>query len=434
MTRLLQLGLVSCLAAGVFATSGCGDDGASQGGGGETATGGAGGSGGNGGSGGATGLVCEAPLISKGPWVVGIDGTSAKIRWEACAPGSISGVVIEPEAGGPALSVDSVESEFELTTTYTAPLSSIAPPDWAGTYYMHEARPAALLPGTCYRFHLAADEQRSGRFCTARPTGSAFTFMAIGDTNPALGSTDDTLSHALPQNPDFTLHGGDIQYYDSLLETWAFWFPIMQPMLSQGGFFPAIGNHEAETSEELSEYALRFFGEPGFDGGETYYRFESGGIWFFSVNTEEPISQGSAQALWLQASLEDASAQPGYRGGVVFFHRPLVTCGDTGDDPAALAFLGPIFETTGVLFVLQAHMHGYERFEFGSGPTYLTCAGGGGLLGDVDENIDRPYCVDRLASGAFYHAAIFDVGATEIEVRVIDRDGVVQDSFQKALP
>ena len=43
-------------------------------------------------------------------------------------------------------------------------------------------------------------------------------------------------------------------------------------------------------------------------------------------------------------------------------------------------------------------MHGYERFEFGA-LTYLTAAGGGGLLGDPDENVARTYCDKRVASG-----------------------------------
>jgi hypothetical protein len=225
--------------------------------------------------------------------------------------------------------------------------------------------------------------------------------MAIGDTNPALGSTAGTLSHVLPEKPEFILHGGDIQYYESRIETWASWFPVMQPMLSQGAFFPAIGNHENEQSDELSQYALRFFGGAGFDGKDTYYRFENGGVWFFSI---------------------------------VFFHKPFLTCGDTGDNPAARTWLEPIFLQYKVLFVLQAHMHGYERFELPNGLTYITTAGGGGLLGDTDANTSRDYCVDRVASGAFYHAMIFSVGATDVSAKAIDQDGMVRDTFSKPIP
>ena len=39
-----------------------------------------------------------------------------------------------------------------------------------------------------------------------------------------------------------------------------------------------------------------------------------------------------------------------------------------------------------VPLVLQAHMHGYERFEY-NGITYVTTAGGGGNIVDVNQNV-----------------------------------------------
>jgi len=430
MRTLLVLGPLArrTVVAVACSLAACGDDSVTGGAGGGSSDGAAAG----GGAGGAPGLVCGEPFISKGPWSFAIDETSARVRWEACAADSNGEVVFQPEDGGAEATVGSVESIFELTTTHT-PLGE-NPPDWAGTYYMHEAELSGLTPSTCYRYHLAADDTRNGRLCTARSSGESFKFMAIGDTNPALGTTEHVLFNALTRNPDFTIHGGDIQYYDSLLETWASWFPIMQPMLAQGGFFPAIGNHEVENDEELSDYSLRFFGGAGFDGGETFYQFHNGGVWFFNVNTEEPISQGSPQAIWLTAAIEAAALDPDYRFGVVYFHRPLVTCGDTGDDPAARAFLEPVFDANGVLFVIGAYMHGYERFDFATGPTYITAAGGGGVMGDVDLNIDREYCVDRVASGPIFHAIIFDVGPAEVSLEVVDDAGVTQDTFTRAIP
>lgn len=398
-----------------------------------TGTGGEAGTGGAGGAGGEGAFVCPAPFVSKGPWVLAVDETHAKIRWEACQEGADPDVVLTPEGGGPEQIATSTTTSITLTTTYEAPLVNNAAPDAAGTYYMHEASLSDLQVGSCYTYALAADTTRKGRFCTARPSGEPLSFLAIGDTNPGLGHTAAVLANALPENPDFTIHGGDIQYYDSGLETWASWFPVMQPLLSQGAFFPAIGNHESEKSEELAEYALRFFGGAGFDGGETFYRFQSGGVYFFSLNTEENIGQGSAQATWLEARLSQVSAEPGYRFSVVFFHKPLVTCGDTGDNPEARAYLEPIFLANKVVLVLQAHMHGYERFELG-GLTYMTTAGGGGLMGNVDENDERAYCVDRVASAPAFHTVIFRVDAATLTGTTVDDAGVVIDTFVKDVP
>ncbi len=395
-----------------------------------TATGGSGGGGGEGGG----APACVAPFLTKGPWSLAVDATHAKIRWEACASGSDPGLHFTKDGGGAEQAATSTETPITLTETYKAALNPDAPPDAAGTYYTHEAALEGLEQGACYTFSLDADPLRNGHFCTAKASGEDFRFLAIGDTNPGLGHTAGVLANVLPEKPQFTLHGGDIEYYDSGLETWASWFPVMQPMLSAGAFFPAIGNHESEKSTELADYALRFFGGAGFDGGETYYRFETGGVHFFSLNTEESIGQGSAQATWLEAKLAEVEQTPGFRFSVVFFHRPLITCGDTDGNAPARAFLEPIFLEHKVPLILGAHMHGYERFELDNGLTYITTAGGGGLMGDVDKNVARDYCDKRAASAPAFHGVIFDVTTGKLAGKVIDESGVVIDTFEKTVP
>lgn len=380
------------------------------------------------------GLVCDGAGISKGPWVLAIDGQGAKVRWEACREGTTKGLKLAPEAGGNPIEMQSVETPFEVTETKGAVLNPLAPPDWAATYYMHEAALSGLLPGTCYTYELLGDASRKGRFCTAAPSGSPIRFMAIGDTNPGLGNNAfNVLSHSLQKAPDFTVHCGDIQYYSSFLETWASWFPVMQPMLSQGGFFPSVGNHESETPTEFNEYFLRFYQGAGFEGTDTYYRFETGGVYFFALNTEEPYGQGTVQGSWLEAQLDAASKSPGYRFSIVFMHRTLVTCGDSGQDSAVREQFAPIFAQYKVPLVLQGHVHVYERFDI-DGITYITTGGGGSKIGVVDENIERPECAMRLAAGAYSHALIVDVNATEIQGTVIHEDGSVPDSFVIPVP
>ena len=398
-----------------------------------TSTGGTGGAGGGEGGGGAA-FTCDAPHLTKGPWSLAIDETHAKIRWEACDAGTPGDVHFAKEAGGPEATAPSTETPITLTETYKAALNPNAAPDAAGTYYTHEAALEGLDPGTCYTYSLDADPARKGRFCTAHPSGDDLRFMAIGDTNPGLGHTKGVLASVLPENPELIVHGGDIEYYDSGLETWASWFPVMQPMLSQGAFFPAIGNHESEKSDELSDYALRFFGGAGFDGGETYYRFSNAGVHFFSLNTQDMIGQGSAQATWLESRLAQVEQEPGYRFSVLFLHRPLWSCGDSDDNPAALEYFQPIFAAHKVPIVLAAHMHGYERFELDDGLTLVVTGGGGGLIGNIDENLARPYCGARVAAAPAFHAMVFDVGPGTLTGRAIDESGAEIDSFTKAVP
>jgi hypothetical protein len=396
--------------------------------------GGAGTGGTAGGGGAAEGLPCTTSGLSKGPWSLRVDGTSAVVRWEACRAGTKADVTYAPEAGGGEQTVTATEKAFVVNNTYTAALLPSAPPDLAGTWYMHEASITGLTPATCYAYHLAADAGAQGRFCTARAPGDPLRFWTIGDTNPGIGPyAAGVLAAILPLKPDFVLHGADLQYYDSGLETWASWFPVMEPMLAGGAFFPAVGNHEAEKPDEQQQYDARFFGGAGFDGNDKWYRFQSAGVWFFSLDTEESLDPGSEQGGWLIAKLEDATKQPGFRFSVVLMHKPLVTCGDTGDNPDARAKLEPSFQKFKVPLVIQAHMHGYERFDFGS-ITYVTSAGGGGKIGDVDANTARSYCGQRVVSGPFRHGVVFDLSAGTLKGTAIDHEGKTVDAFTLTVP
>jgi acid phosphatase type 7 len=384
---------------------------------------------------------CPGTGVSKRPWVLTVDGSSAKLRWEACRDGTSPEVSLMPEQGGAAQKFTAQATSFTINNTYKAPLNPNAPPDKAGTYFMHESMLTGLAEGTCYSYTLSQDSSATGRFCTARASGSPFTFVGTADTNPGLGESTSQLLHVINNKPyDFTVHGGDIEYYDSGLETWSYWFTKMTPMLAHGGFFPSIGNHESEKPDEYEQYYVRLFGKAGFDGTDGYYRFQTGGVWFFSLDTESAMVVGSPQYVWFEAQLKDASEKPGYRFSVVFLHRPFLTCGDTGQKDAERAGMEPLFEKYKVPLILQGHMHGYEHFEVPQPTdtsktfTYLTIGGGGGLLGDIDGNSNLPTCTMRTQAAKAYHIAVFDVKAGSIHTNVLGTDGSIIDSFDKQVP
>jgi acid phosphatase type 7 len=381
------------------------------------------------------GPPCPASGIGKGPWAIGMTRTSMIVRWEACRAGATSGLVYRPEGGGADVSVATAEKPFVLTVRHTAALGpQRSPDDVPGTVYMHEAAVTSLTPGTCYRYDLAADHALGGRFCTAQPDGGKVHFLAIGDTNPLLNDkTAKLLEKVVPFAADFVVHGGDIQYYDSHLETWAGWFPPMKPLLALGSLQPALGNHEHETDDELDDYSLRYFGHPSFGGATQWYRYESGGIWFHVLDTEQPIEPTTPQGTWLTAGLAEVAAMPGFRASILVMHRPLVTCGDNAQNDGARKAYASTLVQYKVPIVFQAHIHGYERFEI-DGITYITTGGGGGLIGDMDQNVSRPECAMRKVSGGFVHAVDVVIEGKELRAKVVDEDGKTRDSFVVPFP
>ena len=385
-------------------------------------------------AGGDVAIPCPGAGVSKGPWVIGVHGTAATIRFEACRAGVLGDIVLEPEAGGAPQTVPTKETATVVTQTFVAPFNPDAPPDYAGTWYMHEAALTGLAEATCYRYTLAADATAKGRFCTARKSGDTFRVLAIGDTNPGLGDTTSTLlEHLVPENFDFTIHLGDIEYYASTLETWALWAPKMAPMLRQGAFFPSIGNHESEKPTEYSEYVLRYFGSTGLPGSDGTYRFSSGGVHFFVLDTEEPIGPASTQAAWFAQEIVKAEQEPGYRFSIVYYHRPIVSCGDVSDSPESRQYYEPLFIQHKVKMVLQGHMHGYERFDFGN-IVYVTSGGGGGRIVDPSQHMERPYCNKRVAAGPIFHGTILEVKPGALDGKIIDETGAVRDSYSIPAP
>src|ERR1019366_5531095 len=97
------------------------------------------------------GVPCDSTGVSKGPWVLHVDGTSAVVRWETCRPGTPLGVSYAPETGGSKKHATATESAFVTLKTIRV-FNASAPPDFAGTWYMHDAAISGLSPSTCYSY------------------------------------------------------------------------------------------------------------------------------------------------------------------------------------------------------------------------------------------------------------------------------------------
>ncbi len=293
-----------------------------------------------------------------------------------------------------------------------------------------------LSPSTCYGYEVPAIAE-SGRFCTAHePTdhSTPIELLVIGDTSPKLGATGGLIDAIVDDSVEMTLHAGDLQYYDAIFETWAHWFPAHAPILAQGAFWPTIGNHEEERDGEYDQTYARYFANPSLtetgepDGTTAAYHFQSGGVHFFSVNSENDIGEFDADFSWLDEALTAAEATEGYRFSVVFFHRPIWTLAQHAPSESLRAIIDPILDAHDVPLVLQGHNHVYERFDV-DGRTYIVTGGGGSGLYSLDAQVeDRPDEVPlRVAAGVFQHGVRITIRETEMDLRAIDAEGAVQD-------
>jgi hypothetical protein len=123
---------------------------------------------------------------------------------------------------------------------------------------------------------------------------------------------------------------------------------------------PATGNHDYDTAEATGYFD--YFGTAAGDPAKGYYSYDIGAWHVVVLNSNctavtGGCGPGSPQEQWLRADLAAANA----RCSVTYFHHPLFSSGEHGDNPV----MAPLYQTMydyGVDIVLAGHDHHYERF------------------------------------------------------------------------
>lgn len=373
---------------------------------------------------------------TKGPWVIRVDTTSAVVRWETLIEPAAIEVGFEPLSGGTTMTVVGTSTPTEVTTSYGEDLRAVREPDLAGTYYLNDVRLEGLSPATCYTYRVTGYDTADGRVCTTHEATDHTTpihFLAIGDTNPTIGDTAVLLPHVLAPPPEFVVHVGDVQYYATIIETWRSWFRLMEPLLETGPMYPAAGNHEVEIPGEFDDYFARFWDAPGQDGETLHYHYETGGVHFFALTTEEELADRTEQVAWLETRLSEVEVEPGYRFSIVYFHHPIYTLSSHAPDMTLRAQIEPVLIAHGVPLVFQGHNHVYERFVVGD-VTYVTTGGGGAALYDLDVQDLPAEAPLRVAGERAHHAVTVEIVDTTIMAEAVRIDGMTIDSFTITVP
>ncbi|MEZ0228320.1 MAG: metallophosphoesterase [Planctomycetota bacterium] len=345
--------------------------------------------------------------LTRGPYVQNVVGGSATIVWRTSGP-TDSVVEFGPSAalGSTAGRPDAKETTHVVTLT-------------------------GLPPGQpCFYRVLAAGQPLSGAasFKTAAPAGTAFRFLAFGDSGSGTRQQFDLAAKMTAEVCDFVLHTGDVVYPDGAAKDYDdVYFKPYRGLGATHCVFPAIGNHDARSAS--SGYLASFFlpaNNPARD--ERYYSFDWGDAHFVSIDTSSGNFSGPA-VTWLRQDL----AQNTRRWTVVFMHIPLYSGGMHGESSSLKSALQPIFEEFRVPLVVQGHDHDYQRSvplkKSGDypGTTYVVTGGGGKEARSVSKRSWTAKCESVL------HYTLFTVGSDAIAGRAVALDGHTVDEFRIAL-
>ena len=271
-----------------------------------------------------------------------------KLNWEVAYAKSYR---IEMSADG------SAWTQLASTTTGNGAID-----DWTGlTGQGRYLRVYGTVRGTPYGYSLWELEVY-GTTGTTPPTTGAFTVVGAGDIADQCTASQSTCQHfktaarAEAINPAFFITMGDNQYDDAHIEDFRNYYDK-----SWGRFKdrtnPVPGNHEAyDDWENQDERAYReYFGSRATPQGKMWYSYNHGNWHFIALNSNRFDEQ--EQLDWLRADLAANSKQC----VAAYFHHPLFSSGDHGNDPVSRPVWQLLHQARAEL-VLSGHDHHYERF------------------------------------------------------------------------
>lgn len=301
-----------------------------------------------------------------------------------------------------------------------------------------------LQPATRYYYRVVS----GGQPVTAResfttppgPNVAAMRFLVVGDSGVGTQDQYAVANQMAREQADFFLHTGDIVYPAggfpaAISEYNTRFFDPYRPMLGRLFAFPVVGNHDLYGL--FGQPYKQTFAMPSNGGGllaifdELYFSFEWGDAKFIALETNSlwKLFPNGPHVTWLQNELQNNRR----KWLIVYFHTPLYSCGQHGDDGTLISRLEPLFEQHRVDLVLAGHDHNYERTvpikQFNSAANYpglvhVVTGGGGASLRPVNPNART-----AVAASAHHYMRV-SIQGDWLTGEAVDPSGQVIDSFQ----
>jgi hypothetical protein len=258
-------------------------------------------------------------------------------------------------------------------------------------------------------------------------------FAVIGDYGQA-GSHEQAVANRIHNwNPEFIVTVGDNNYPAGAASTidaniGQYYHDFIYPYTGGYGsgassnlFWPAIGNHDWDTSTDQYRNSYRpyldYFALPN---NERYYTFSSGNLQLFAINSDsnEPngTSSTSTQGQWLQNQLASSTAT----WKIVYFHHPPYS--STAQQTTRMRWP---FQAWGASLVMSGHAHNYERLVENNNFPYFV----DGLGGDSKESFGTPVAGSQVRYNADFGAMLVDAQATSLTLQFITQAGTVVDTY-----
>ena len=172
----------------------------------------------------------------------------------------------------------------------------------------------------------------------------------------------------------------------------------------------ALGNHDVQTNDGTGQ--IETLGLPG-----RWYVQQFGPVRVVVVDSTK--ASNPDQLAWLD---DELSTPTDAQWSVVIQHHPPFSAGYHGSHGPSQQYLVPLYEKYGIDLVLSGHDHDYQQIAPQNGVTYVVS----GAAAKLRKTASADFTVVAASTYHFVELAAFD---THLDIRAIDHDGRVIDSF-----
>jgi hypothetical protein len=324
---------------------------------------------------------------------------------------------------------ETVECRLEWGLDETCSAGSVESSEY-GNDHQHKITISGLVPDSKYYYRvIVGDQENFGSFRSA-PAAEAesLKFLAYGDTRTYPEDHNKVAAQMIatfeadPNYQTFTLLAGDWVQTGKDEADWDEQF--FDPMYVDCHFMQANlpingcgGNHDMGK-----RVFLKYWPYPYVSG--LYWSFEYGPAQVIVIDQyTKSYDVGSAQLAWIEDELANSDKEWKF----LHFHEPGYSAGGhtcDEDDDMVREVIQPLCEEYDVDIVFAGHNHYYARCD-ANGVKHITTGGGGAPLKEPDPDYSK--YVEACASA--HHFCKIDINGTELNVKVIDVDGMVIDEF-----
>lgn len=357
--------------------------------------------------------VADFVELTKGPVLLRVSQNRAALMWETESEGfgKVSygtdqqlenHIVVEPE-----------RIKYKIRKTGETRLEKTA--------FIYKAWLKNLQPGQVYDYRITGPQTQSSvySFRTVPADTDEVTFAVYGDCRTYPDRHRKIVEQIIKKKVDFVVISGDLVTNGGIYPQWKQQF--FQPLKGLAESVPVYavkGNHD----QSRQNYFEKLLVPPGQTAN---FVFDCGPVHYYCADN---YSADEAQLLALIATDISASSNT---WKFVSYHEPTINFGGHWSDwgyPDALS----TFAKAGADFVITGHSHQYERFRplapppgiDGSYVTYITSAGGGAPLYDLEPSLYHAEAKE------VHHFCLFHIKENKLIMDTIDINGRIVDHLK----